>query len=154
MSSNKSVRERMIEIYGPECFIEKLHLRRDEPTTYKGKGQYKKMQNLTYHHIKMKKDGGEATVENGAILSNENHQWFHQQPKSEQKRMNRAFQEYKTRFVGLEITGDGRIGNQVVMDLEEPGEYLEIPLYPNKEEKEAVNPDDVIRARMEEVWYK
>ena len=41
------------------------------------------------------------------------------------------------------------------MDLEELGEYLEIPLYPNKEEKEEpVNPDDVIRARMEEVWYK
>lgn len=59
------------------------------------------------------------------------------------------------RFVGLEFTGDGRIGNQVVMDLEELGEYLEIPLYPNKEEKEEpVNPDDVIRARMEEVWYK
>ena len=61
----------------------------------------------------------------------------------------------KPKLVGLELTGDGRIGNQVVMDLEEPGEYLEIPLYPNKEEKEEhINPDDVIRARMEEVWYK
>ena len=93
----------------------------------------------------------------------------------------------KPKLVGIEITGDGRIGNQVMMDLEEPGEYLEIPLYPNKEEKmindpkeikelldqldqvsfeqldkaikkadeeEPVNPDDVIRVRMEEVWYK
>lgn len=39
-------------------------------------------------------------------------------------------------LVGLEITGDGRIGNQVMMDLEEPGEFIEIPLYPNKEERE------------------
>ena len=61
----------------------------------------------------------------------------------------------KPRLVGLELSGDGRIGNQVVMDLEDPGEYLEIPLYPNrKEKKEPINPDDVIRARMEEVWYK
>ncbi len=60
--------------------------------------------------------------------------------------------EDKLKLAGLELSGDGRIGNQVVMDLEEPGEYIEIPLYTNKEEK--VNPDDVIRARMEEVWYK
>lgn len=64
----------------------------------------------------------------------------------------------KPRLVGLEFTEDGKIGNQVVMDLDEPGEFLEIPLYPNKEKKEEkeepVNPDDVIRARMEEVWYK
>ena len=58
----------------------------------------------------------------------------------------------KVRFVGLELTGDGRIGNQVVMDLEEPREYLEIPLIPNKEEK--VNPEDVIRARYEYQWEK
>ena len=61
----------------------------------------------------------------------------------------------KPRFVGLELTGDGRIGNQVVMDLEEPGEFIEIPLYPNKEEKEEhINPDDVIRARYEYQWEK
>lgn len=93
----------------------------------------------------------------------------------------------KPKLVGLEFTGDGRIGNQVKMDLDEPGEFLEIPLYPNKEakmindpkliqatledldqvsfeqldkaikktdEEEPVNPDDVIRARMEEIWFK
>jgi len=155
MSSNKSIREKMIELYGPECFIEKLHLRHDEPTTYTGKKQHKKMQNLTYHHIKMKKDGGEATVENGAILSDENHQWFHQQPKSEQKKMNRAFQEYKARFVGLEITGNGKIGNSVSMDLDEPEEYIEIPLYPNKEEKEEEDlAQENMRIQNEKQWYK
>lgn len=39
---------------------------------------------------------GKATVENGALLSADNHNWFHQQSKSEQERMNRAFQEYKS----------------------------------------------------------
>lgn len=90
-------------------------------------------------------------------------------------------------LAGIEFTEDGRIGNQVVMNLDEPGEFLEIPLYPNKEEKmindpkliqatleeldqvsfeqldkaikkadkeESVNPDDVIRARMEDCWFK
>ena len=154
MSSNKTIREKMIEIYGAECFIEKLHLRRDEPQEYVGKKQYKKMQNLTFHHIKMKCEGGEATVENGAILSNENHQWFHQQPKSEQKRMNRAFQEYKARFVGMEFTGDGRVGNQVMMDLNNPGEFIEIPLLPNEPEEEIDIAQENMRIQNEKQWYK
>ena len=74
MSSNKNARKKLEERYGKECFIEKLHLRKDkEPRRYTSKGQMKKMKQLTYHHIKMKKDGGRATVENGALLSAENH---------------------------------------------------------------------------------
>ena len=95
MSSNKSAKEELIRRYGNKCFIERLHLRDTKGMTYTGCGQYKRMKMLTYHHIKMKKDGGKATVENGALLSNENHQWFHQQPMQEQNRMNNMFQELK-----------------------------------------------------------
>ena len=55
-------------------------------------------------------------------------------------------------LVGLELTGDGRIGNQVKMDLDELGEFIEIPVYPN--EKESINPEDIIRARYEYQWEK
>ena len=58
----------------------------------------------------------------------------------------------KPRLVGIEFTPDGRIGNQVVMDLDNLGEFLEIPLVPDKEE--TINPEDVIRARYEEMWEK
>lgn len=61
----------------------------------------------------------------------------------------------KPGLVGVEITGDRKIGNQIKMDLEDPGEYIEVPLYPNEEKKEEkVDPADIIRARMEECWYK
>ena len=93
--SNKSAKERLIKLYGAECFIDKLHLRKDPQRHYTSVGEYYRMKQLTYHHIKMKKDGGRATVENGALLSTENHEWFHRQPKKEQEEMNRAFQEYK-----------------------------------------------------------
>lgn len=94
--SNKSVKQELIRRYGKECFIEKLHLRKDDkPRRYTGKGQMKRMKQLTYHHIRMKKDGGKATVENGALLSAENHQWFHQQSPQAQGYMNALFQEYK-----------------------------------------------------------
>lgn len=96
MSSNKSVREELERIYGKECFIEKLHLRQDDkPRKYKSKGQLKRMKQLTYHHILQKSKGGKATVENGAILCEENHIWFHSQSKANQDIMNKAFQEYK-----------------------------------------------------------
>lgn len=96
MSSNKKAKEELIKYYGAECFIEKLHLRKDtEPRKYTSKKQRARMKQLTYHHIKMKKDGGKATRENGALLSTENHIWFHKQDEHAQGYMNAIFQEYK-----------------------------------------------------------
>lgn len=95
MSSNKAVKERLIERYGAECFIERLKLRDTSGLTYTSKGQYKRMKMLTYHHIREKSKGGKATMENGALLSGENHIWFHQQDKADRERMNQQFQELK-----------------------------------------------------------
>jgi hypothetical protein len=94
--SNKRSKQKLIELYGAECFIEKLHLRVDtEPRRYSSKGQYKRMKQLTYHHIKEKRNGGQTTVRNGALLSAENHAWFNKQSKEAQKQMNELFQKYK-----------------------------------------------------------
>ena len=94
--SNKRAKERLIQLYGAECFIEKLHLRKDtEPRKYTSKGQRKRMKQLTYHHIKERRNNGKATVENGALLSEENHIWFNKQSKEAQKEMNELFQKYK-----------------------------------------------------------
>ena len=94
--SNKRAKEKLIELYGAECFIERLHLRKDtEPRKYTSKGQKKRMKQLTYHHIREKSNGGQATVENGALLSAENHEWFNKQSKEAQKQMNELFQKYK-----------------------------------------------------------
>lgn len=68
MSSNKRAKERLIELYGEECFIDKLQLRRDGERRYTGKGQMKKMKQLTYHHIREKSKGGKATVENRSFI--------------------------------------------------------------------------------------
>ena len=95
MSSNKSVKERLIKLYGNKCFIERLKLRDTTGLKYTGCGQYKRMKQLTYHHILEKSKGGKATIENGALLSAENHEWFHKQSKPDQKRMNNMFQELK-----------------------------------------------------------
>ena len=104
MSSNKEAREELIKLYGRECFIEKLKLRKDEePRKYTSKGQLERMKKLTYHHILERRNGGKSTVENGALLSNENHEWFHKQSESMQGYMNAIFQEYKRQTDELKV---------------------------------------------------
>jgi len=105
---NKRAKEELIRRYGAECFIDRLHLRDDKDRKYTGKGQYKRMKQLTYHHIKMRKDGGKANVENGALLSADNHSWFHQQPIQRQREMNDMFQELKRELdhIGIEYVDD------------------------------------------------
>lgn len=69
MSSNKSAKRKLIELYGDECFIEKLHLRpKATKGRYTGKGQRQKMKQLTYHHILEKRNGGKSTVENRSAV--------------------------------------------------------------------------------------
>lgn len=136
---NKDVKDKMIEIFGPECFIEKLKLRKDDkPRKYKGKSisksQLKIMRSLTYHHIKERCKGGKGTVGNGALLTNENHAWFNQQSKSEQARMNNEFQKYKLRYLGITAVEEGidieKLINDTITDRDLPKEFLEgeIPL--------------------------
>lgn len=99
MSNNKRIKNKMVAKYGSECWIEKLHLRKDtEPRRYTSKAQMKRMKMLTYHHIKERRNGGKSTEENGALLSAENHAWFHKQPLEIQIRLNQIFQEYKKQF--------------------------------------------------------
>jgi hypothetical protein len=56
----------------------------------------------------MRKDGGKANVENGALLSADNHSWFHQQPIQRQREMNDMFQELKRELdhIGIEYVDD------------------------------------------------
>lgn len=129
MSTNKSARQELERLYGKECFIDKLHLREEKQKRYTGKGQLKRMKQLTYHHIKMKKDGGRATIENGALLSAENHAWFHKQSPEKQSEMNKAFQEYKMSVA--EVTTHGIVqAHKIDIDM---NDCITIPLEHNKE---------------------
>ena len=94
MATNRKARKGLEHEYGKECFIEKLNLRRGR-VYYTGQDKTKKMNEITFHHIKMKKDEGESTPENGALLSFGNHMWFHKQSPKKQEEMNQAFQDYK-----------------------------------------------------------
>ena len=121
-SKNTRIKRKMIAKYGAECWIDKLHLRPVPATTkYTSKGQLRRMKQLTYHHILEKSKGGKATEENGALLSAENHAWFHQQTAEVQRKLNQIFQEYKRRFNeenGTTMTEAERIKYEVVTDFD------------------------------------
>ena len=139
--SNKRAKEKLIELYGAECFIEKLHLRVDkEPRCYTSKGQYKRMKQLTYHHIQERSNGGQATVENGALLSTENHEWFNRQSKEAQRQMNELFQQYKA-SVECKV--------EFVDNLDTRFSVASAIIVPSELEKEHYN-----RAREKRAWKK
>lgn len=103
MSSNKKIKEEMENIFGKKCFIEELGIRKKSDVKkdlrrFTGKCQRCIMDQLTYHHIIKKCDGGRATIENGALIRNINHIWFHRLPKEQQTKINKLFQEYKKQF--------------------------------------------------------
>ena len=127
MGSNKKAKEMLIKKYGKICFIEKLHLRKDSKRVYKSKKQKEKMKQLTYHHILEKQRGGQATVENGALLSAENHAWFHKQNEASKSYMNQLSQEYKRQIdlgVAIIIPAVGTIQTKKVeFDMDD---YIEI----------------------------
>ena len=147
MSSNKSAKNALIRRYGNICFIERLHLRNTKGLKYTGCGQYKRMKQLTYHHILEKSKGGRATIENGALLSAENHEWFHKQPKEAQRKMNNMFQELKrqidydeckieyvdsiecpfeTRFIEMSIDKEGNLDIKKLQQKEKRKEKREL----------------------------
>lgn len=129
-NNNKKAKQRLIELYGEECFIEKLHLRPGGyKEKYKSQGQYKRMKQLTFHHITKKEHGGRATPENGALLSAENHQWFNKQSEAEQARLNTIFQQYK---LGVLEIHNGKVVQAETIPLDfKMEEYDSIPLEPD-----------------------
>lgn len=151
MSSNKGAKEKLIKLYGAECFIEKLQLRKDTERRYTSKGQRKRMKQLTYHHILEKSKGGKATVENGSLLSAENHIWFNQQSKEEQRRMNDMFQQYKlgvVEFTTEKVKQAIEISLPVIKE-----DYIEIPVEPMTEEEVRIY-EEHKRKRNERVFRK
>lgn len=116
-NANKIAKDALIRRYGSMCFIEKLHLRMDPHRTYKSKAQMHRMKQLTYHHIIEESKGGKATVENGALLSVENHWWLHDQIPEVRNYLNAVFQAYKKKVDNEEI---GKCDVVFVDDLEVP----------------------------------
>ena len=103
MSANKTTKNKLIMRFGKRCFIEELGLRtkqeiQEEMKQYKSKGQRRRMDELTYHHIIARCDGGATNECNGAIIRTINHAWLHRLPLENQEKINQLIIQYKLKF--------------------------------------------------------
>lgn len=88
-----------------------------------------RMKQLTYHHIKAKRDGGKATVENGACVCRSCHDWLEQLSEQEREKVNDELRAYKKRLDDIEIaTVEIQNGKVVQAELLIPEEREE-PVY-------------------------
>lgn len=67
-----------------------------------GKGQQYKGKSiayqLTYHHLRPRRLGGQATLENGACVCRSCHDWLEQLSEAEREKVNDELREYKASF--------------------------------------------------------
>lgn len=100
---NKTIRTIMQMLYGKECFVEKLGIRICGAKTLD--------HTITYHHITPVAEGGETTIQNGALIARYNHDWLHKEPIYIQDEINEMFQDYKSncKFAKLIVREDGTI---------------------------------------------
>ena len=103
MSANKTIKNKLMMRFGKKCFIEEMGIRtkaeiQEEMKQYKSKGQRKRMDELTYHHIIARCDGGATNECNGAIIRTINHAWLHRLPLEKQEKINRLIIQYKLKF--------------------------------------------------------
>ena len=88
MASERAIKQTMYKLYGKKCMLCGHKIKRSNTK--------KKCKNpLTYHHIIEKSNGGETTVNNGAILCRKCHDWFNTQDSGTQYKLNMYFQKYK-----------------------------------------------------------
>ena len=109
MKQNKVIREELEREYGQGCMFEKANIEEKieqkrtiktykkfiEERRYTGKliKLYKSQMNL--HHLKHRSEGGETTVENGAVISSLAHMYLHSLPRKDEEFINNELREYK-----------------------------------------------------------
>jgi len=136
---NRSAREMLEMIYGKHCFIcqgiRKLNPPKPNKCKYKGKSIAKQ---LTYHHLKAKRFGGKATLDNGAELCRSCHDWLEQLSETKREIINEELRQYKADFfIGVaEITTEG-VQQAEIYEPEpiEEQEVITIPAYDFTEEE-------------------
>ena len=152
---NKSARQLLEMIYGKGCMFKRANIpERLEGYKIRGykvfvagqKFKSKKIKKLeetmTYHHLIHRSEGGETTIENGAILSELAHIYIHSLPREQEEIINNMLREYKQKISirgGILIPADNDLEIQQPFQIElgidrEADDCLIIPAYDNTRE--------------------
>ena len=105
-SKNSKARKKLEKIYGKGCFMERAGIR-------KITGFRKDAYTITYHHMRHVSEGGKATVENGANLALENHEFLHSLPREEEEKINNEIRRWKANFI---LMNNGKVENRASLE--------------------------------------
>ena len=131
-SKNSKARKKLEKIYGKGCFMERAGIR-------KITGFKKDAYTMTYHHMRHVSEGGKATVENGANLALENHEFLHSLPREEEEKINNEIRRWKANFISM---NNGKV---------EDSASLEFPDLTNDENCIIIKLEKTTKAQYEEL---
>ena len=109
MTKNSKGRKSLERIYGKGCMfkkankeeqIEKLHTIKTykvflKETHYSGNIIKQLENNMTYHHLRHKSEGGKVTDENGAVINELAHRYMHSLPREDEEVVNNMLRKFK-----------------------------------------------------------
>ena len=119
MGENKPVRDKLEKFFGKGCMFIKANIEK-RIEKIKGIKSYKKYKKeikytrskikryeaeMNYHHLIHKSEGGEISVENGAVVNRLAHQYIHSLPRKQEEIINNMLREYKINFARLSSEG-------------------------------------------------
>ena len=97
-NSNKKVREEAERRYGKKCMLhEGLNIKGYKYSKCRYKGTAIREQ-LSLHHIKPRRENGETSVRNSAVLCRGCHDFVEQVSEAQRQQLNNALQEYKRKI--------------------------------------------------------
>ena len=153
MSTNKSAKQELERVYGKGCMFKKAHIEEQiealrtiqtyrrflYETRYTGRKIHLLENNLTYHHLKHRSEGGKSTLENGAVIGELPHRYIHSLSRQEEEIINNMFREYKFKLQGgilvpTETGIDMRDPIQIELELNGEDGYIEIPAFDTTEQ--------------------
>lgn len=170
MARNKSMRVQLEQIYGKECMFKKANIEEQVKhldikikgykvfvgeQRYKGRKLKKLETTLTYHHLQHQSEGGDTTLDNGAVINEMAHRYIHSLPRDQEEIINNMLRAYKK---GIEIRGGILVptdsGLEIIQPLQvelnfdiDTEDCIIIPAYDTKEEEK---PEKFNRARVKQ----
>lgn len=138
MANNKQIREELEAIYGKGCMFEKSKAEEYVSSLPRIKGfkMFIKERHFTskeiailkkrmnYHHLEHRADGGQTTLENGAVISELAHRYIHSLPRNQEEIINDHIRKWKLDVISL--TTEAVIESQEI-DIDLSKDYIELP---------------------------
>lgn len=160
MSNNKSTRQHLERVYGKECMFKRAKIEERveqlrtiktykkflEEKRYTGKKLRRLENNMTFHHLKHRSEGGKTNIENGAIVNELAHRYMHSLPRRDEEIINNMLREFKLNYVVGEEYG--------TVDLSLGEDYIEISLQqkPKRKYNRAKAKEELRERIEEELW--